>query len=62
MNRTFRLHDKYTLDAQLQASNVLNHVVYTGWNTYWAPGSATFGAPTNANGMRQISLQFRMRF
>lgn len=62
MNRTFRLHDKYTLDAQLQANNVLNHVVYTGWNTYWAPGSATFGAPTNANGMRQISLQFRMRF
>jgi hypothetical protein len=62
MSRTFRLHDKYTLDAQLAANNVLNHVVYTGWNTYWASGSTSFGAPTNANTMRQISLQFRMRF
>jgi hypothetical protein len=62
MNRTFRLHDKYTLDAQLNANNVLNHVVYTGWNTMWIPGSTTFGGPTAANGMRSISLQFRMRF
>ena len=41
MNRTFRLHDKYTLDAQLTANNVLNHPVYSGWNTNWIPGSTT---------------------
>ncbi len=62
MSRTFRLHDKYTLDAQLAANNVLNHVVYTGWNTYWAQNNTSFGAPANTNAMRQISLQFRMRF
>jgi hypothetical protein len=62
MNRTFRLHDRYSLDAQLSANNVLNHVVFSGWNTGWAPGSPTFGGPAGANGMRSISLQFRLRF
>jgi trimeric autotransporter adhesin len=77
MNRTFRLHDKYTLDAQLNATNVLNHVVISGYNTTWTPPvlqscgtgggtcsvpSRTFGAPLGAGGMRAISLQFRMRF
>lgn len=62
MNRTFRLHGKYTLDATLNASNVLNHVVYSGWNTNWSSLNNSFGAPTSANGMRSISLQFRMRF
>ncbi|MDP9049133.1 MAG: carboxypeptidase regulatory-like domain-containing protein [Acidobacteriota bacterium] len=62
MQRTFRLHDRYTLDATLNASNVLNHVVFTGWNTNWSPINKSFGAPSNANQMRSISLQFRMRF
>jgi hypothetical protein len=62
MNRTFRLHGKYTLDAQLQANNVLNHVVYTGWNTTWIPNSLTFGAPVNTNQMRSVSLSLRARF
>ena len=62
MNRTFRLHDRYTLDATLNASNVLNHVVISGYNTYYIPGSTTFGAPTGANGMRSMSVQLRMRF
>jgi hypothetical protein len=60
--RTFRLHDRTTLDAQLTANNVLNHVVYTGWNTTWIANSAAFGAPLNANQMRTIALQFRARF
>jgi hypothetical protein len=62
MNRTFRLHDKYTLDAQLNATNILNHVVYSGWNSSWIPGSQTFGAPAGANPMRSISVTFRARF
>jgi hypothetical protein len=60
--RTFRLHDRTSLDAQLSANNVLNHVVYTGWNTNWTANSTTFGAPLNANQMRTIALQFRVRF
>jgi trimeric autotransporter adhesin len=62
MNRTFRLHDRYTLDATLNATNILNHVVYSGWNTSWSPLNKSFGAPAGANGMRSISLAFRMRF
>jgi hypothetical protein len=62
MQRTFRLHDRYTLDAQLSANNVLNHVVYSGYNTTFIPGSPSFGAPLGANGMRSVQLQFRVRF
>ena len=62
MNRTFRLHDRYTLDAQLNAANVLNHVVISGYNTTWIPNSHTFGAPLGAKDMRSVSVQLRMRF
>jgi hypothetical protein len=62
MNRTFRLHDKYTLDAQLNATNVLNHVVYTSWNTTWIPNSPSFGAPLPPGQMRTVSLSLRVRF
>jgi hypothetical protein len=60
--RTFRLHDRTSLDAQLTANNVLNHVVYNGYNTTWTAASTTFGAPTSANSMRTVALQFRVRF
>ena len=62
MNRTFRLHDRYTLDAQVNASNVLNHVVISGYNTTWIANSRTFGAPLGAKDMRSMSVQLRMRF
>jgi hypothetical protein len=77
MLRTFRLHDRTSLDAQLSATNVLNHVVLTSYNTTWTPPvskpcstgtgeclvpSTTFGAPLGANAMRTIALQFRLRF
>jgi hypothetical protein len=62
MNRTFRLRDHYNLDAQLNATNILNHVVINNYNTTYIPGSTTFGSPTGANAMRSISVQFRLRF
>jgi hypothetical protein len=73
MLRTFRLHGRYSLDASLTATNVLNHVVYGGWNVNWtapvAPsqGSTTtprssFGAPLSVNGMRSVSIHLTMRF
>ncbi|HEV2680731.1 MAG TPA: hypothetical protein VGV14_09550, partial [Rhodanobacter sp.] len=75
MLRTFRLHGRYSMDAQLNVTNVLNHAVYTGWNTNWTipvtppAGSTTpastrnqFGAPAGVGGMRTVTLNLRMRF
>ena len=42
MNRTFRLHDHYNLDAQLTATNVLNHVVISSYNTTFSQYTTTF--------------------
>jgi hypothetical protein len=58
--RTFRLHDRYTLDAHLDANNVLNHVAYTGWvNTV---GTPQYGFPANAGSMRSMQITMRLRF
>jgi hypothetical protein len=58
--RTFRLHDRYTLDAHLDATNVLNHVAYTGWvNTV---GTPQYGFPANAGSMRSMTITMRLRF
>jgi hypothetical protein len=60
MARTFRLHDRFNLDARLDASNVLNHVTYSGYVT--TVGSPQFGAAAGANGMRSMSITMRLRF
>jgi len=60
MQRTFRLSKRYNLSAQLDATNVLNHVMYSGWNT--SVGSPQFGAPAGTNGMRTIQITMRLRF
>jgi hypothetical protein len=72
MNRAFRMHDRYNLTTEIDANNVLNHVVYTGWYTTWQPltnpvtGTATspylFGTPLSANNMRSVSINMRLRF
>jgi len=62
MARTFRLSKEYNLDARIDASNVLNHVTYTGWNTTYIPGSLQFGEPLSANSMRKMSITMRLRF
>ena len=48
------------LDVRLDASNVLNHVVYTGWNT--VTNSTTFGLPVAARPMRSMQVTARLRF
>lgn len=58
--RTFRLREKYNLDARMDATNVLNHVTYTGWIT--TVGSTLFGTPLAANEMRRIQIVLRLRF
>ena len=60
MARTFRLHDRYNLDARIDSSNTLNHVVYSSWLTTWNSGQ--FGLPAGANGMRTLTATMRLRF
>jgi len=73
--RTFRLTKRYNLDVQVQATNLLNHVVFTSWNTTLNPiSSATsspvftptlnplFGLPASANAMRSLQTTARLRF
>ena len=58
--RTFKLRDRSSFDLRLDATNVLNHVVYTGWNTI--TNSTTFGLPAATQAMRSVQLSGRLRF
>ncbi|HEY4362141.1 MAG TPA: carboxypeptidase regulatory-like domain-containing protein [Bryobacteraceae bacterium] len=62
MARTFRMSDRLNLTFTLNASNVLNHVVFSSWNT--TLGNQQFGLPQNgsANQMRQIQTTLRLNF
>ncbi len=60
MQRTFRLSKRLNLSTQLDATNVLNHVVYSGW--YTMVGSPQFGAPAGTNGMRTLQITMRLRY
>jgi hypothetical protein len=75
MQRSFRLHDRYSLNARLDSTNALNHVTFTGWNTALQPvanpgvspvflpaNNPLFGLPTNANAMRAITATMSLRF
>ncbi len=58
--RTFRPSTHFYLDARVDATNLLNHVVYAGWNT--TVNSAQFGLPLAANPMRSLEISLRLRF
>jgi hypothetical protein len=58
--RTFRLRSDYSLDVRADATNLLNHAVYSGWNT--TTNSTTFGLPASADAMRSIKITGRFRF
>jgi hypothetical protein len=58
--RTFRVSQRSTLYARVDATNLLNHGVFTGWNTTW--NSAQFGAPVAVNPMRSLQTTIRVRF
>ena len=60
MVRTFRLGDRYNMDLNLNATNVLNHVTLAGWNT--SISNQQFGQPTGATGMRSIQTSLVLRF
>ena len=56
MGRNFSTH----LDFRFDATNILNTVTYTGWNT--TINNTQFGLPLNANGMRTMQATLRWRF
>jgi hypothetical protein len=58
--RNFRLRDPFNLDVRVDATNVLNHAVYTGWNSI--TNSTTFGLPANTQAMRSLQISGRLRF
>jgi hypothetical protein len=75
LSRTFRVGKRYNLDIRADATNLINHVVYTSWNTTLnpitnpSPNSVfstelnpLFGLPAAANPQRSIQITARLRF
>lgn len=60
LGRTFRVGDRFHLDLRVDATNALNHVTYTAWNT--TINNAQFGLPASANAMRTLRTMLRLRF
>ena len=62
LRRTFRLKDRYSLDVNVDATNVLNHVTFTAYNVL--VNSPQFGlpSPTAINAMRVLQTTVRVRF
>jgi hypothetical protein len=58
--RTFRPSGRFYLDFKVSATNMLNHPVFTGWNT--TVNSTQFGLPLAPNPMRSLETQLRLRF
>lgn len=60
MQRTFRPSTRFYLDARIEATNLLNHAVFTNWNTTF--GNTQFGQPVAPNPMRSLQTTLRLRF
>jgi hypothetical protein len=60
MQRSFRLNDRFTLSAQVNANNPLNHVTYTSY--YTTITNSQFGLPSGVNAMRSLTTVLRLQF
>jgi len=58
--RTFRPSGRFYLDLKVAATNMLNHPVFTGWNT--TVNSTQYGVPLQPNAMRSLQTSLRLRF
>jgi hypothetical protein len=58
--RTFRIGERHSADLRFEASNLLNHVNFTQYNTTF--GASQFGLLQSPSGMRVISATLRLRF
>lgn len=67
MERTFRPSKHFYLDAQIKSTNLLNHPVFSSWNTtlgnpeFDSP-NPQFGLPQSPNPMRSLEATMRVRF
>jgi len=64
LSRTFRIEKNYNLDIRVDATNILNHAVFTSYNTTINPTlvSPVFGLPASTNPMRSLQTTARLRF
>jgi hypothetical protein len=64
LSRTFRIAKEYNLDIRVDATNLLNHPVFTTYNTTINPSlvSPVFGLPASTNPMRSLQTTARLRF
>ncbi|MGA7155476.1 MAG: carboxypeptidase regulatory-like domain-containing protein [Acidobacteriaceae bacterium] len=64
LSRTFRVGKGYNLDVRVNATNLLNHAVFTSYNTTIDPTlvDPVFGLPAGANPMRSLETTVRLRF
>ncbi len=62
--RTFRLPAKTSFDFRIDATNLLNHVVFQNYITTINPStvSPTFGLPGNTDAMRSLQVNATLRF
>jgi hypothetical protein len=60
INRTFRPTPRFFLDFKVAATNMLNHPVFSSWNT--TVNSTQFGVPLAPNAMRSLETSLRLRF
>jgi hypothetical protein len=59
-NRTFRFGERLRMTFNMQATNILNSVVVTGWNTSLT--SNTYGQVSGVGAMRNVSTGLRFNF
>ena len=60
MQRTFRPDKHFFLDVRINATNVLNHAVFSSWNTTLE--NTQFGLPQSPDAMRSLQATMRVRF
>ena len=60
VGRIFRMGERRSVDLQLQAQNILNHVTITSWGT--VVGANNYGLATGAAEMRRLTAVLRFRF
>ncbi|MGA9670254.1 MAG: TonB-dependent receptor, partial [Terracidiphilus sp.] len=60
LERTFRPTTKFNLITRIDATNLLNHAVFTGWVA--TVNSTQFGVPASVNAMRSLQTTVRLRF
>ena len=60
LGRTFRVTERKSIDLRFDATNALNHVTFTRFNT--AIGSNTLGLLSGPSNMRSMTATLRFRF